>query len=146
MGTGMDEFDPTRDELPQELREDVASLYAAKGGVPAKVTDAILNRAHVQLAGMHRSSRPRVLRWVGAAVAAAACLVLVARVALRGPVSLDDIDGNHRVDIVDALKLAHQINSGTGRDLNGDGVVDQRDVDTIAIAVVRLAPNAGGVQ
>jgi hypothetical protein len=73
-------------------------------------------------------------------------VVLVGRVVLRGPISPDDIDGNHRVDIVDALKLAHQINSGIGRDLNGDGVADQRDVDAIAVAVVRLDTTAGGVQ
>jgi hypothetical protein len=95
---------------------------------------------------MHRSSRPRTLRWLGAAAAAAACVALMGRVVLRGPVWPEDIDGNHRVDIVDALKLAHQINSGQGRDLNGDGVVDRRDVDTIAVAVVRLDTNSGGVQ
>jgi hypothetical protein len=146
MGDRTDEFDPMRDELPANLREDLASLYAAKGGVPANVSDAILNRAHAQLAGLHRSSRPRTLRWLAAAAAAAACVALVGRVVLRSPVWPEDIDGNHRVDIVDALKLAHQINSGQGRDLNGDGVADRRDVDTIAVAVVRLDTNSGGVQ
>jgi hypothetical protein len=70
----------------------------------------------------------------------------VARVALHVPALPDDIDGNRRVDIVDALRLSHQINAGgNGRDVNGDGAVDQRDVDAIAMAAVRL-DLPGGVQ
>jgi len=53
-----------------------------------------------------------------------------------------DIDRNGRVDILDAFKLARQLESG-GRsemrwDINGDGVVDRSDVDTVAFVAVRL--------
>jgi len=49
-------------------------------------------------------------------------------------------------DILDALRLAKRLQSGPVRDLrwdaNGDGVVDARDVQAIAIQIVRL--NKGG--
>jgi hypothetical protein len=46
------------------------------------------------------------------------------------------------VDILDAFALARQLKSGLvpgpGQDINGDGVVDERDVETIAAQAVRL--------
>src|SRR4051812_13235281 len=111
MSDGLDPFDSIDDALERDLR----SLYESPVAVPSRVNDAILNRAHAKLAGMPRSSRTRKLRWAGAAPAAAACVVLVGRVAFRAPLDPDDIDGNRRVDIVDALKLAHQVQSGKGR-------------------------------
>ena len=142
MSDGSDQFD----SLDEPLRRDLCSLYQSHTVIPSHVNDAILNRAHARLAGMHRTPRMRKLRWAGAAVAAAACVLLFGRVAFRSPFAPEDIDGNRRVDIVDALKLAHQVQSGKGRDLNGDGVIDQRDVETIAVAVVRLDASGGGVQ
>lgn len=53
-----------------------------------------------------------------------------------------DIDQNGRVDILDAFKLARHIKS-TDRpnkkwDINGDGLVDRIDVDSLAFTAVRL--------
>lgn len=59
-----------------------------------------------------------------------------------GPASLarEDINGDGRVDILDALALSRQIDRGTaGRfDLNGDGRVDQQDVQAVAAHAVSL--------
>lgn len=137
-----DESDP---QLPSELRNDLASLYRSPIAVPSRMDDAILNRAHAKLAGKNRWTARAALRWAGAAVAAAACLAIVGRTVFQAPLAPNDIDGNHRVDIVDALRLAHQLQSGTGRDINHDGVVDSRDVDSIAMGVVTL-DSPGGVQ
>ena len=53
-----------------------------------------------------------------------------------------DIDGNGRVDILDAFRLARSIEArgpvDRKWDLNGDGRVDQADVDLVACAAVRL--------
>lgn len=137
-----DESDP---QLPSELRADLASLYRSPIAVPSRLDDAIRNRAHAKLAGTNRWNARAALRWAGAAVAAAACLALVGRTIFQTPLAPNDIDGNRRVDIVDALRLAHQLQSGSGRDINHDGVVDSRDVDSIAMGVVTL-DLPGGVQ
>ena len=53
-----------------------------------------------------------------------------------------DIDGNGRVDILDAFTLARHIEARQPAeamwDFNGDGLIDRRDVDTVALAAVRL--------
>jgi hypothetical protein len=53
-----------------------------------------------------------------------------------------DIDRNGTVNILDAFTLARHIASKRPDearwDMNGDGLVDRRDVDTVAFAAVRL--------
>jgi len=56
---------------------------------------------------------------------------------------VEDIDRNGTVDILDAFTLARHIEAGRPADrmwdFNGDGLVDRRDVDTVALAAVRLS-------
>lgn len=118
---------------PEALSRELKTLYAAPFSVPARVNDAILNRARAELA---RRRRWRPLRWAGAAVAAAACILIAVQVTLRSTADAP-------VTIVDALKLARQIESGGGRDINRDGIIDRRDVDALAMIAVRLE---GGAQ
>src|SRR5206468_11977643 len=107
--------------------------------------------------GFGRRRRFRTaLRWVGAAAAAAAAVVVVA-VNLhqhRAPTNIavapvaGDVDGNGRVDMLDAFVLAKRVDAGSAagakfEDVNGDGVIDRRDVDAVAAIAVRLP---GGVQ
>jgi len=73
-----------------------------------------------------------------------------------------DIDRNGRVDILDAFKLARHIESAESTkthlspvssrgqalqkqawDINGDGLVNRNDVDSVALAAVRLDKNKG---
>lgn len=53
-----------------------------------------------------------------------------------------DLDGNGRIDILDAMSLARILEGGLPEesrfDLNGDGAFDQRDVDFVAMQAVRL--------
>lgn len=140
------------DDLPA-LQRDLRTLYDANLLVPPAVSERILNGARAHFA-RPRPAR-RLLRWAAAAaVAAALALVLRLNMPARpGPpqvVSISgDVDGNGRVDILDALVLARRIDSmqtaeAAAADLNHDGVVDRRDVDAIAMLAVRL--DRGGVQ
>ena len=140
--------------LSPRLADDLASLYAPPARVPARVDDAILNRAHAQMLRSRR--RTRTLRWMGAAAAVAAlaaCVVLAVHFTLPSssapqagaPVAMQ-VQPQNRVTILDALKLAREIRNGSGRDVNGDGQVDQRDVDALASAAVQLDAQQGDVQ
>jgi hypothetical protein len=58
------------------------------------------------------------------------------------PESVDeDLNGNGRVDILDAFVMACEIRSGRGQrihDVNGDGQLDQTDINEIAQRAVML--------
>ena len=112
-----------------------------------KVDEAILARAPRRF--VRRRMVARGLRWGVAGVAAAAVLLVAVTIwpGLRSvPAGREDIDGNGRVDIVDAFTLARNIEAPDGVkkewDLNGDGVVDRTDVDTVALAAVSLKGGA----
>jgi hypothetical protein len=53
-----------------------------------------------------------------------------------------DVDRNGRIDILDAMSLAGILEGGGPNqsefDVNGDGTLDQRDVDFVAMQAVRL--------
>jgi hypothetical protein len=97
--------------------------------------------------------RARWLVRTAAVGAAAASIVLVVWFARSGapPVETagpevagvrEDINGDGRIDVRDALLLAQRIEATPQPkrdwDINGDGAVDRRDVDTVAMAAVRL--------
>lgn len=77
--------------------------------------------------------RARILRrrrpWLGFAAAAALLLALTATLL---------VPRTRKPDLVDAYLLALQIREGKGADVNGDGAVDQRDVDALAARAVSL--------
>jgi hypothetical protein len=54
----------------------------------------------------------------------------------------EDLNGDGKVDILDALMLAKKLQSAPSSDLqldvNGDGVIDRRDIETIAAHAVSL--------
>jgi len=129
--------------------------------VPPQVDEAILGKARQHMARRRRAWM--VLRRAGligtAAAAAVGLAVLIwkpwhgqggrsaeplsARVALLDP---KDIDRNGRVDILDAFSLARQVKAGGQlqrvQDVNGDGVIDEKDVDAVAMAAVSLKGGA----
>jgi hypothetical protein len=52
-----------------------------------------------------------------------------------------DLDGNGRVDILDAFYLARRVGKPSPQptwDINGDGKIDQADIDAIAAQAVRV--------
>jgi hypothetical protein len=100
--------------------------------------------------------RRRIHWWSKVGVAAAAAFVLFwfrgswrpqpAPLPADKPIVVADIDGNGRVDILDAFALARRIESGNVSagvgDLNHDGRVDRSDVDAVAMQAVRLNEGA----
>jgi len=140
-------------DAPKELLDDLSALYDADVPLPPEVDDAVMAMARQRLAPPRR---PRLVpRWGWAAAAAAAAAILLAVWIVGGPerhkksppsaaqtIRKEDFDGNGRVDILDAFALARHIESGRKAnekwDVNGDGIVDGTDVDTIALAAVSL--------
>jgi hypothetical protein len=163
------QFDDPEPHVSDRLGKDLRDLFEPPGAVPARVDKAILEQASRRLAKPRRLILR--LRWAGIAAAAAVIvlgvILLNSQSAIRnhvtpdsdpGPKSLSpalaegraDIDGNGRVDILDAFRLARYIEargpmdtmpSGAAElkwDLNGDGRVDKDDVDLVAFAAVHL--------
>ncbi len=149
------QFDDLDRQISDRLRQDLRGLCEPPGVVPARADKTILDQARRQLAKPRRVIIR--LRWA-AGVAAAAAVIALGLVLLnpqseiRNPQSLRpaladgraDIDGNGRVDILDAFRLARSIEARGPADpqwdLNGDGLVDKDDVDLVASAAVRLEP------
>ena len=142
-----DEFDAG---VSDEFSADLKSLFGNRGQVPGHVDRAVMRHARKRLT---RSSRLAVLRWVGSAaamIAIVSCVYFMNFMKQDSPmamekavaVSANDIDGSGSVDILDAFKLARHIESDNPfearLDINGDGNVDQQDVETIAFAAVNL--------
>ena len=153
--------DLDNEPLPDALARDLRSLYARDVRVPVSLDAAILSQAR---AGFARRRRFRLAvrgAMVAAGGAAAAAVVLVAvrfagpgagesqnpvaRQPHAAPVAVaqvpEDVDRSGRVDILDAFVVARLVDlqgqlDNRPYDVNGDGTVDQADVDRIATAAV----------
>lgn len=137
-------------DLPRSLANDLARLYGETPAVPPSIDAAVALAARRRLLGIR--ARRRALRWAGGAAAAAAALavaVVLSRPHAAAPsasrehsAAQADIDGNGRIDILDAFAMARGIEARSDPrrdwDLNGDGAVDAFDVDLIAMAAVNL--------
>jgi hypothetical protein len=151
---------PFDEQLPEELRRALASLDGPGPQVPREIDATILSEAK---AGFLRRRRFWLVARFAGGIAAAAAVVLIAlhlfvpgdgsnrsAVATNHRLTLTeaaDINHDGRVDILDAYILAQKISRheplDPAWDLNGDGVVDQKDVDLIAgIAVQTSEPEA----
>ena len=128
--------------LSDKFSEDVKKLYRASASVPPEIDRAILNKASQKLARPRK--RLHILRWIGPAAAAAAIIIFA--FVFTNQSTPADIDRNGRVDILDAFKLAKHIQSESKPnkkwDINGDGLVNQEDVDSIALVAVSLDKGA----
>ncbi|TKJ36217.1 MAG: hypothetical protein CEE38_12395 [Planctomycetes bacterium B3_Pla] len=152
----MEHFDHDPDlRVSSKLSADLDALFKPQLAVPPEVDRAVLDRADRHFAGLEPAKRPG-FRLVGLwRVAAAAAVVILAfslnlkekpaptthRFELAKTPAVD-IDQNGRVDILDAFKLARQIElAGSTEailDINGDGLVNRDDVDMVALAAVSL--------
>lgn len=134
---------------PEWFAEALKGLYRAPFGVPPEVDAAVVARARLRMA----HARRQTVRWIAAAASVAAGLLLStllvtqaskppaqSRQAAAGP--REDFNRDGRVDILDAFALARTVESRGVRerrwDLNGDGVIDRKDADMIAMAAVRI--------
>src|SRR4051794_23026505 len=144
-----DELDP---QLPPRLVRELKDLHDNAHGVevPATLDASILLRGRATIAANRR--RRRLLQWVGAAASVAAAFVVSVKV-WQGRHSMQpaaptasiaikaDLDGNGRVDILDAFYLARRVGKESPQpawDINGDGKIDQADIDAIAAQAVRV--------
>jgi dockerin type I repeat protein len=156
------------DDLPQTLVTELRRLYEVPA-VPSAVDTAILADARAGFARRRRFALARRVAVVAIGTAATAALAVVAlRPALTDvqpqsgtgvqhlsivEASAEDVDHSGKVDILDAFVVAKlievdsQINEAY--DVNGDGRVDQGDVDriaSVAVAVDATHPNDARVQ
>ena len=155
----MSESDPQfgagEPELPPRLREALVRLHDPGIAVPAMMDDAILTQARRTF--HQRRQRWTAARWAASVAAAAAIIAVALRVfTYQGNgngqtgtprpqlAQLADINHDGRVDIVDAYVVARKIARHEPLDptwdVNGDGVIDEKDVDLIA----HLAVQVGG--
>lgn len=147
--TNPKDFDESESALPDAFRSAMKSRYGPATNVPAEIDRAILAdaRRHL-LANAPIIKRRRFSTWkltaLASTMAAAAVLFLALSPKFEdGPqVSVaQDLDGNGRVDILDAFVMAREIRSGRGQsihDVNGDGQLDQTDINEIAQRAVML--------
>ena len=153
----MSNFDENPDlEVSSKLTEDLQRLFKPQLSVPPEVDRAVQDRVNRHFARRRFTGARRRFRWVALwKVAAAAAVVIFAfsldlhNTSKRPAVDLAvtsagvaDFDRNGRVDILDAFKLARRIelasSSATDLDINGDGLANYDDVDTVALAAVSL--------
>ena len=93
--------------------------------------------------------RPMSMRWMAAAAAVLVSVLGLWVVTRPGPVVVvaGDIDRSGRLDIIDAYALALRLKSGepveAEWDINGDGKVDDEDVDEIGRRSVAVAGRDG---
>lgn len=136
-------------QAPAKLVAALEELPARRVFVPPVVDAAVLLAAHRHLAQPGRSGIGVLRFWLHWPVWATACLAVAALIyLLMKPIAITpaiahaDINHDGHVDILDAFQLARELQSGrkpaAGLDLNGDGVVDQRDVEIIAAQAVKL--------
>ena len=134
-------------QAPARLISALKRLPRQKVFVPRTIDEAILREAKRRL---EKPERPRFSwrHWVPRFAAVAIALAVVAYVILRHETitrrpafAREDLNHDGRVDILDAFAVARQLKSGQVApegDVNGDGVVDRVDVETIASHAVRL--------
>ncbi len=121
------------------LRAELESLYVPTPRASTEVDRRIEMAARLHFGQVHRLTRFHRLT----PFAAAAAAIMLAVLWMHSPSAPEDIDGNGRVNILDAFTLARHLDSTAALqsrwDVTGDGRVDDADVDAIAVAAVRLS-------
>jgi len=148
-----EQFDDNLDlQLSDEFKTDLANLFKPGHSIPPEIDRAILDKASGRI--LVRQRRYRIIRRIGIVAATAAVILLAFSLDLSKKSKTQapsaylaqtvsfDIDQSGRVDILDAFKLARNIESSdhvdSNFDMNKDGIVDRKDVDTVALAAVAL--------
>ena len=142
--------DVPRDEelkAPPRLIEALRQASSERIFVPPAIDQTILKEAQWQLSPLRRARARRVWWWTRLATAFAVVVAFALVTAqlhrsANGRFALEDVNRDGQIDILDAFALARQVKQGSASDkrldVNGDGVVDERDVATIAAHAVKL--------
>jgi len=133
-------------QLSEGLRRALIDLHTPTSKIPAHIDHAILTRARTEYRGRRRM-------WVGtrwAAIGLAVAAMVVIAIRLATPVldgskpqvaQFGDINRDNQINILDAYMVARHIARheplDNAWDVNGDGVVDQKDVDLLASMAVQ---------
>lgn len=132
-----------RDDHSEALTADLVELYGHTPAIPPMVDARIRAESRRHFTRMARSRV--LLRWGGGAAAAAAILLVTLRLLPSNP---PPFHPQGRLTILDAFSLARQLKSG-GRidkswDVNGDGSIDEKDVDALAARAVSMSDATKG--
>jgi len=138
-------------DAPPRLVSALKDLQWGQIFIPPRVDRAILDQAQKQFAGKRPRNFLAGWRWwvAGSAIAlmAGALFIRLSFFQPRTrsttpPVLSEDLNHDGQIDILDALALARALQTGhatgLGADVNGDGIVDEKDVAGIAADAVRL--------
>src|SRR3569833_1293682 len=132
------------DNVPPESEQNLeapARLVAAlkenaqrKIFVPPTVDDAILKAARTQLRPAAKASA-RWPRWALWPALAGACVKVALLIRMLTPAQFarEDLNRDGKIDILDSFALARELKNGDSLpaylDVNGDGVVNEQDVN-----------------
>jgi len=137
-------------EAPPELISALRRSSHVPIFIPPTVDEAILDSARRHLVGKKDKGFQWILviRWGFAVAAMVLLLAILPRFVLKpgsgsnAGVVPGDLNHDGRVDILDAFALARElktgVHAGPGRDINGDGIIDERDVAALAARAVSL--------
>jgi hypothetical protein len=131
-------------DLPLKLHDALRAAYTHRAQILPSVDEAILAAAHSRF---DRRRRLRLLARWGGGLAAGLAAVIVLVISLNRPapakaLAKGDVNADGQLNMVDALSLARHIAAHDHLektwDVNGDGAIDQKDIDAIASAAVSL--------
>jgi hypothetical protein len=137
-------------EAPSRLVMALKEISHREIFIPPQVDHAILKAARERLAPRAKVRFGNFRHWMLWPALAAACVFVACAAWLltsRPHYAAEDLNHDGKVDILDAFALARQIKSpahlSQSLDINGDGVVDERDVALIASHAVQLKKENG---
>jgi hypothetical protein len=139
-------------EAPARLAAALKRIPEPRIFIPTTVDESILRAAERKLTPKrhHELQWRGFLRWFAAAAALVLLLGLIAQFLRKhnpaqtagSGFAREDLNHDGQVDILDAFALARQLRTGAPAnpqmDLNGDGVVDERDVSYLSSQAVRV--------
>ena len=130
-------------EAPEQFVRALRAAQPAPLFIPPTLDEAVLREAHQRLAPARKPSF-NFLRWLPWLATASAVVLATSLIYFshQPRFAREDLNHDGKVDILDAFTLAKQIKSGaplkSALDINGDGIVDARDFETIAAHAVKL--------
>ena len=137
-------------QVPARLVTALKELPARRVFVPPTLDEGVLRAAREHLVTPPRPGWGGLRSWITWLALAASCLAVAMLIYLtvrKSPAQKASADLNHdgQVDILDAFQLERDLRAdkkAVGPDVNGDGVVDGKDVAALAARAVAL-PKGG---